>query len=72
MTGVQTCALPISLVKNSKEEIIKLINLAASNVRDDATGTELSKVILKLVMKIGKLPNQTAIEYIKKELRQSF
>ena len=61
-----------TLVRNSKEETIKLINLASSNVTDDATGTELSKIILQLVMKIGKLPNQTALEYLKKELRQSF
>jgi len=61
-----------TLVKNSKEETIKLINLASSNVNDDATGTELSKIILQLVMKIEKLPNQTALEYLKKELRQSF
>lgn len=61
-----------TLVKNSMEEIIKLINLASTNVKDDATGNELGKIILQLVMKIGKLPNQTAIEYIKKELRQSF
>lgn len=59
-------------VKNAKEEMIKMVNIASSRVTDDAPGMELSKIILQLSMKIGKLPTQTAIEYLKKELRQSF
>lgn len=60
------------LVKQSKEETIKLINLSASQVNDDATGMDLSQAILQNVTNIGKLPTQVAIEYLKQEVRQFF
>lgn len=60
------------LVKQAKEETIKLINLSASQVNDDATGMDLSQAILHNVTKIGKLPTQVAIEYLKQEVRQFF
>ena len=59
-------------VKNSKEEMIKLVNLASSKVQDDAPGAALSKVILQVSMKIDKMPTDVAIEYLKKEIRQTF
>lgn len=59
-------------VKNAKEQTIKLINLASTKVNDEATATDLSKVILELSMKVNKLPHQTALEFIKREIRQSF
>ena len=61
-----------NLVKNAKEEMIKLINLASTKVKDDASGIELSKVILQVSMKINKLPTDVAVEYLKKEIRQLF
>lgn len=59
-------------VKNAKEEIIKLVNLASSKVKDDGSGIDLSKIILKVSLQVEKLPTQAALEYIKKEIRQSF
>ena len=59
-------------VKNSKEEMIKLVNLASSKVKDDAPGAALSKVILQVSIKIDKMPTDIAIEYLKKEIRQTF
>lgn len=59
-------------VKNAKEEIIKLVNLASSKVKDDGSGINLSKIILKVSLQVEKLPTQAALEYIKKEIRQSF
>lgn len=61
-----------SLTKNAKEEMIKLINLASTKVKDDASGVDLSKVILQVSMKINKLPTDIAIQYLKKEIRQLF
>jgi hypothetical protein len=60
------------LVKNSKEETIKIINLAGSQISDTATGTELAGKIFELVAEIGKLPNEIAVEYLKKELQELF
>ena len=52
--------------------MIKLTNLASTKVKDDASGVDLSKVILQVSMKINKLPTDIAIQYLKKEIRQLF
>ena len=49
-----------------------LVNLASTKVKDDASGVDLSKVILQVSMKINKLPTDVAVEYLKKEIRQLF
>lgn len=60
------------LIKNAKEEIIKLINTAAINVSDEASGVDLGKLILEVSMKIDKMPTQVAIDYLKQEAREIF
>ena len=60
------------LVKNAKEEMVKLINLSAAKLNDQASATDLSTVILELSMQKDKLPLNSTIEYIKKEIRQYF
>lgn len=59
-------------VKLAKEEIIKIINIAASQLRDDATSNELSQKIFEILLKLEVSPTQTAITNIKKEVRQLF
>lgn len=61
------------LVKNSKEEIIQLINIASSKVQADAPSNDLAMMILNICSNLGKkLPSEIAIEYIKKEISQNF
>ena len=60
------------LVKRSKEETIKIINIASSQVNDKSSGLDLSKVIFKIISELGKSPAQAAIDYLKKEIRHSF
>lgn len=60
------------LTRNAKEEMIKLVNLAASRLNDNASATDLGSVILELSMTQNKLPLNTAIDYIKKEVRQLY
>ena len=60
------------LVKSAKEEMIKLINTSAHKVNEHADGVELCKVLLDVTMNVEKLPTQIALEYVKKEIRQSF
>lgn len=60
------------LVKSAKEEMIKLVNAAAHKVGDNADGVELCKVLLDITINVEKLPTQIALEYVKKEIRQSF
>ncbi len=57
------------LVKTSKEEIIKLINISATKVPHDAPSNELAMMILNIVANIDKkMPNEIALEYAKKEI----
>jgi selenocysteine lyase/cysteine desulfurase len=61
------------LVKTSKEEIIQLINISSSKVAADANSSELAMMILNICSNLGKkLPNDVAIDYIKKEISQNF
>ncbi len=61
------------LVKNAKEEIIKAINISSTKVPHDTSSNELAMMILNLVANLDKkMPNQIALEYIKKEIAQVF
>lgn len=61
------------LVKNSKEEIIKLVNISATKVPHESPGNDLAMTILNVVANLNKkLPNDIAIEFIKKEISQNF
>ena len=60
------------IVKSAKEETIKIVNLSSSKVKDTASGMELSQVIIEISNKLQKLPTQSALEYIKKEIAQTF
>lgn len=61
------------LVKNAKEEIIKAINISSTKVAHDTSSNELAMMILNLVANLDKkMPNQIALEYIKKEIAQAF
>ena len=61
------------LVKTTKEEIIKLINITATKVAHDANSNDLAMMILNVTANLGKkLPNDIALEYIKKEVNNLF
>jgi hypothetical protein len=60
------------LIKNAKEETIKLINISTGKINDNASAIELSKVILELTTQVEKLPTTVALDYLKKEIRQTF
>lgn len=60
------------LVKTSKEETIKLINISVTKVPENAKGQELSQVILHIASSVEKTPTQIANEYIKNEVAKYF
>ncbi|MDD5569993.1 MAG: hypothetical protein PHD97_02445 [Bacteroidales bacterium] len=60
------------MVKNSKEEIIKMITIAVSKLPEEATGKDLCSVLLEMEYRTEKLPTTAAIEYLKNEVRQMF
>lgn len=61
------------LVKTTKEEIIKLINISSTKVPHDNSSNDLAMMILNVTANLDKkLPNDIALEYIKKEIGQIF
>jgi outer membrane protein assembly factor BamD len=61
------------LVKTAKEEIIKTINISSSKVSADAPSNELAMMILNITANLNaKLPTELAINFIKREIAQTF
>jgi hypothetical protein len=57
------------LVKNAKEEVVQLINISSSKVAVEANSSELAIMILNITANLNKkLPNEIALEYLKKEI----
>lgn len=60
------------MVRNSKEEIIKIINVAGSQMSDTSMAMDLSSKIFEISAEVGTLPTEITIEYLKKELQELF
>jgi hypothetical protein len=60
------------MVKNSKEETIKIINIAGNQMTATSTGMDLSAKIFEIVAEVGQLPTEITVEYLKKELQELF
>ena len=60
-----------ALVK-AKEETIKIINVAATQVNPDASGMELAQAIVNVTSQLTHLPTKNAIDIIKKEIGKEF
>lgn len=59
------------LIKNAKEELIKLINISSTKVPQDTPSNELAMMILNIAANLQKkLPNEVALEYVKREASQ--
>lgn len=61
-----------NVIKNTKENTVKLINTAADKVDPKAPSIELSKKILETLMDMEIAPNQIAIDFVKKEVGMFF
>lgn len=60
------------MVKNSKEETIKIIHIAASQMNDTSTGTELASKIFEISSQVNPLPTEIAGRFLKEELQKLF
>jgi len=58
------------IIRNAKEDMIKLINTAATKLNDNATSIELSQKIFELSVSSDKMLTKSALEYVKNEIRQ--
>lgn len=57
------------LVKNAKEEVMKLINITATKVPHDRSSNDLAMMILNVASNLDKkMPSEVAIDFVKKEL----
>ena len=59
-------------VKVAKNQVINLINETAKELKSDATGPTLGKLILERLAELKKPPSQVAIDYMKQEVRTLF
>jgi hypothetical protein len=59
-------------IKIARNNVIKLINESAAELKPDATGISLSKKILENAMNMRPSPTQDAIIFLKKEVRELF
>ena len=57
------------MIRNAKEDTVRLINQAASGMKEDATSRELAGAILQLSLEQEPSPVAQAIEAVKKEIR---
>lgn len=60
------------LVKKSKDETVKIINIAGKQMGEDATSVDLSNKIFELVAEIGELPSEIAVKVMKEEFQKLF
>lgn len=58
------------MVKNARGTVVRLVNSVAAKLPPNATGEELSRMLLEEVMEMDSEPTKTAIAYIKSELAQ--
>jgi len=56
------------VVKNARSNTIKIINVEAEKVKDNAPSIELSKQLLSAIMDLDKEPTRVAIDFIKAEV----
>ena len=57
-------------VKTAKEETSKIINMAMHNLKDTATGIDLSSKIFGIVSKLEKTPTEMAVTVLKRDFQK--
>ena len=60
------------MLKDSKEEVIKLINLAGNQMIATSTGMDLSAKIFEILSQLEQLPSEVTVEFLKKEFQELF
>lgn len=60
------------LLKNAKDETVKIINVAGKQMNDTSMSTDLAAKIFEIVGEVGQLPSEIAVEFVKKEFQELF
>jgi len=59
-------------MKSAKNQVINLVNETAREVKPDAPGPTLGKLILERLSELKNPPSQVAIDYLKQEVKTLF
>lgn len=59
-------------IKAAKNQVINLVNETAKEVKPDASGTTLGKLILERLSELKNPPSRAAIDYLKQEVKTLF
>lgn len=59
-------------MKSAKNQVINLVNETAKEVKPDAPGPTLGKLLLERLSELKSSPSQVAIDYLKGELKTLF
>jgi hypothetical protein len=59
-------------IKTAKNQVINLVNETAKEVKPDAPGPTLGKLILERLTELNNPPSQAAIDYLKQEVKTLF
>jgi len=57
-------------VRTAKEETSKIVNMAMHNLKDTATGIELSSKIFEIISNLEKTPTEMAIAVLKRDFQK--
>lgn len=60
------------MIKNSKEDIIKLINAAGEQMAPTSTGLDLSSKIFEMLAQLKQLPSEVTVDFLKREFQGLF
>lgn len=58
------------LAQDAKEETIRILNLAAKQMDENASGMDLSTKLFEIVAEVEVLPTDIAVDFIKKEFQE--
>jgi len=59
-------------IKTAKNQVINLVNETAKEVKPEASGPTLGKLILERLSELNNPPSQAAIDYLKQEVKTLF
>ena len=68
ISGFNTKEIASALL--TKEETIKIINLAGNSMEEKSTGNDLTRNIFEKMMVLPKSPSQIALDYVKQEVKE--
>ena len=60
------------MMRDSKEESIRLINLAAAQMGENASSLDLSAKIMEMLAQLDVMPSEVAVSFLKQEFQSLF